>query len=114
MKGMQVGVVNASFGLLLAAWPALAHHSFAAEYDSNKVVKVTGIVKKVEWTNPHSRMYLEAKDAHGVVAIRSQSRALRPRTARIWPKRGRSPWRTGGRCLALPAAPIVAARRINS
>ena len=69
MKGMQVGVVNASFGLLLAAWPALAHHSFAAEYDSNKVVKVTGIVKKVEWTNPHSRMYLEAKDAHGVVTL---------------------------------------------
>ena len=40
----------ASLGLLLGAMPLAAHHSFAAEYDDKKPVKVTGIVKKVEWT----------------------------------------------------------------
>ena len=54
-------------GLLLGALPALAHHSFAAEYDEKKSVKVTGIVKKVEWTNPHSRMYLDVKDPDGKI-----------------------------------------------
>jgi len=65
----KVGVVTAGFELVLLALPALAHHSFAAEYDSNKKVNVTGTVKKVEWTNPHSRMYLEVKDAKGTVTL---------------------------------------------
>ena len=40
-----------------------------AEYDPKKPVKVTGIVEKVEWTNPHSRMYLDVKDANGTVTV---------------------------------------------
>lgn len=65
----KVGFAAAGLGLLLGALPALAHHSFAAEYDEKKPVKVTGIVKKVEWTNPHSRMYLAVKDADGTVTV---------------------------------------------
>jgi hypothetical protein len=50
-----------------AAVPALAHHSFAAEYDSAKPVTLTGTVTKVEWMNPHARFYLDVKDDAGKV-----------------------------------------------
>ena len=41
---------------------ALAHHSFSAEFDAAKPVKLTGIVTKVEWTNPHVWFYINVKD----------------------------------------------------
>ena len=48
--------------VLAFAAPLLAHHSFDAEFDRSKPVKVSGVVKKVEWANPHIWFYVEGKD----------------------------------------------------
>ncbi len=53
--------------LALAAMPALAHHSFAAEYDSSKPVTLKGAVTKMEWQNPHARFYVDVTDQAGKV-----------------------------------------------
>lgn len=54
-------------GLLLTAVPVLAHHSFAAEYDATKPLKLTGAVTKIEWTNPHCFFYIDVKTESGKV-----------------------------------------------
>jgi len=48
--------------ILSATAPLVAHHSFAAEFDGTKRVQLTGVVTKVEWTNPHVWFYVNVKD----------------------------------------------------
>jgi hypothetical protein len=56
----------AAFALFLS-WPVRAHHSFAAEYDASKAIRLRGVLTKIEWTNPHSYFYLDVKDEQGNV-----------------------------------------------
>jgi len=63
MKTLVIGA-----GLLVATvLPVSAHHSFSAEFDSNKTVTLTGSVTKLEWMNPHIWVYLDVKDVSGSV-----------------------------------------------
>ena len=65
MTVRSVLALAAGLASLLIASPARAHHSFAAEYDSQKPITFTGTVTKVEWMNPHARIYVDVKDEAG-------------------------------------------------
>src|SRR5580704_15823952 len=61
-------VLSALVGLLITGVPVLAHHSFAAEYDSTKKIELKGVVTKFEWMNPHAHFYIDVTDKDGKVA----------------------------------------------
>jgi len=63
----KLGVLVAGLFLLVAALPALAHHSFGAEYDAKRPVTLHGVVTRVEWFNPHARFSIDVKDESGNV-----------------------------------------------
>ena len=56
------------FGLLAVAASAFAHHSFSAEFQTGKEFKVTGVMTKVDWINPHIHFFVDVKDDSGNVA----------------------------------------------
>ncbi len=62
-------LAGALLGVLLAvgAVTSYAHHSFAAQYDSNKPIKVDGVVTRVEWTNPHVYIFIDVTAKSGTV-----------------------------------------------
>jgi hypothetical protein len=65
MTSTRAWVIGA-LSVLVPFSQALAHHSFAAEYDANKVIELKGVVTKMEWTNPHVRFYVDVRDEKGV------------------------------------------------
>jgi uncharacterized protein DUF6152 len=54
-------------GLLLGTGSAIAHHSFAAEFDASRALTLKGVVTKIEWQNPHTYFYLDVSGADGKV-----------------------------------------------
>jgi hypothetical protein len=58
----KLGILLASLGTLSLTTPVLAHHGFDTEYDASKKFTFTGVVQKVEWQNPHMRVYVDVTD----------------------------------------------------
>lgn len=66
MKRWQ-GLLPITLAYLCVTPHSYAHHAFSAEYDVDQVIEVTGVVTKVEWTNPHVRFYVDVTDSSGKV-----------------------------------------------
>lgn len=58
----KLALFAAAVAAIAAGVPTIAHHSFAAEFDATKGVKITGAVTKVEWMNPHTYFYIDATE----------------------------------------------------
>ena len=66
MKKKIVGFIAVT--VLGAGVPAYAHHSFAAEFDGSRSVRLTGTITRIEWSNPHSYFFIDVRDEKGNVA----------------------------------------------
>ena len=64
----RLAILIGVMSIVIASGRALAHHSFAAEFDEKKTVNLTGTVTKVEWTNPHIWFFMDVKDPDGSVS----------------------------------------------
>jgi len=63
----KCAVLAVAVALAVAGMPAIAHHSFAAEFDAKQPIALKGTVTKVEWMNPHTYFYLDVTEANGSV-----------------------------------------------
>jgi hypothetical protein len=66
MKATRIALLLAVVAMI-GSRSAPAHHSFAAEYDREKPITLSGTISKVEWQNPHVYFYIDVKDAGGQV-----------------------------------------------
>ena len=64
---MKACLYLATIAVIASVMPAAAHHAFAAEFDRDKPITLTGSVTRLEWTNPHARIYIDVKDEKGNV-----------------------------------------------
>jgi len=67
MRKGVVALLALAVGVVVSVAPAMAHHSFSAEFDGTKAVTLKGYVTKVEWTNPHVWFYIDVKQPNGTV-----------------------------------------------
>ena len=64
----RMGILLTASGLLVVATaPLFAHHSVESAFDATKRIKVTGVISKVEWLNPHIYVYVDSKETNGTV-----------------------------------------------
>jgi hypothetical protein len=68
MKNKALVAVTAGLCLSMVSLSGIAHHSFAAQFDAEKPMELTGTVTKVEWRNPHAWFYIDVEDDDGNVA----------------------------------------------
>jgi hypothetical protein len=67
VRSIKFPILLAAIALVVARVPALAHHSFAAEFDDKKVVKLHGVVTVMEWVNPHAWIHMNVTNPDGTV-----------------------------------------------
>ena len=67
MKARSTIAVS-GLGLALSVMPGLAHHSITAQYDVDREIAIRGEVTRIEWTNPHARLWVDAKNDDGTVS----------------------------------------------
>jgi hypothetical protein len=63
----KIAALSVAVGFVLSAPAAIAHHSFAAEFDAMKPLTLKGIVTKIEWANPHTYFYMDVTGTDGKV-----------------------------------------------
>jgi hypothetical protein len=80
----NLAALAVGLGLACMAAPVIAHHSVSGEYDPNKKVTIKGTVSKVEWTNPHARIYVDVNDAGKVTTWNFELAARSALTRQGW------------------------------